>query len=77
MRTLNYLAGFVATLLVPALAYGHPGHGSATNQSGLSHYVTEPVHISGIVVVGLIAALTICGLLIWKNGFARWSQNRV
>lgn len=44
-----------ATILVPTVALGHPGHGT-TEPYSWAHYLTEPVHI---LAVGAIAAIAI------------------
>lgn len=42
MKTLFFVFVFSS---IPALAFGHPGHGT-TDPSSWRHYLTEPVHAS-------------------------------
>jgi hydrogenase/urease accessory protein HupE len=46
-------------LLVPTLAFAHPGHGH-TEPTSWTHYLTEPVHVALLV----IAAVTV---LAWRR----------
>ncbi len=50
----NLALAFTA-FVVPGLAVAHPGHGAGVD-SGLVHYLTEPLHV-GLVVLALGAAL--------------------
>lgn len=46
-------------LAVPALAAAHPGHGVPGSGASTLHYLTEPAHLGGailVVLVSLIAA---------------------
>ena len=45
-----------ATVLVPSVALGHPGHGATAPQSW-GQYLTEPVHFGGVAAVALVAIL--------------------
>ncbi len=46
-RLLLANVGFVPTLLLPALASAHPGHGPP-GQSPMMHLLTQPQHAVGI-----------------------------
>ena len=53
-RFSSALLTLIATLNVPTMVWGHPGHGDVA--SGPAHYVLEPVHalsIAGAVVLGI------------------------
>lgn len=60
MRTssaMRWVAGIAATLLVPSLAYAHPGSGPTGGLlPGLAHPLTGLDHIAAMVAVGLWAA---------------------
>jgi hypothetical protein len=43
----------VLALLLPAVAHGHPGHGSG-DPWGLVHHLTEPAHLAGAAVVAAL-----------------------
>lgn len=45
-----------ATVLSPAVALGHPGHGT-TEPHSWAHYLTEPVHIFGVAAIAAVAIL--------------------
>jgi hypothetical protein len=47
------LAITIVTILIPAAASAHPGHGSGETL-GLIHYLTAPFHVwSGLIAVGV------------------------
>ncbi len=51
------LALVLTAIVVPGLAVAHPGHGAGVD-SGLVHYLTDPLHV-GLVVLVLGAALLV------------------
>jgi len=44
-------------LLTPALASAHPGHGTLPSDT-LAHWLAEPAHAAGIVLVLALSAFT-------------------
>ncbi|MFC6337224.1 protein hupE [Pseudomonas sp. CCM 7891] len=63
--SLKKLLGAVALLLVPALAFAHPGHGDNGLMAGISHPLSGLDHLLAMVAVGLWAAQ--------QQGPARWA----
>jgi hypothetical protein len=43
----------VLALLLPAVAHGHPGHGSG-DPWGIVHHLSEPLHLAGAVAVAVL-----------------------
>ena len=39
-------------------ASAHPGHGSTSNQTGVLHYLTSPMHL-GIILLCVAAAIAV------------------
>ena len=64
---MNYTKAFsaLALLLVPALAFAHPGHGDNGLVAGISHPIGGLDHLLAMIAVGLWAAQ--------QNGAARWA----
>lgn len=64
---MNYKKTFsaLALLLVPALAFAHPGHGDNGLVAGISHPVGGLDHLLAMIAVGLWAAQ--------QKGAARWA----
>lgn len=60
-RRMILLAG---ALLLPSLAWAHPGHGEAGLLGGLSHPFSGLDHVLGMLAVGIWAARS--------NGWGRW-----
>ena len=50
-------------LLVPSIAFAHPGHGH-TDPGSWTHYLTEPFHVA--VLAGAVAAV-VTGALAWRR----------
>ncbi|HRX82759.1 MAG TPA: hypothetical protein P5307_27020 [Pirellulaceae bacterium] len=63
----------IGTLLCAAVAQAHPGHGEPGDDFGLTHYLTEPLHIG--VGLGLLVAAVCVSRLIWKSISGRLEQN--
>jgi putative copper export protein len=63
------LSAFLAIIcmLVPAIAFAHPGHGASEPDSWL-HYLTEPVHVIPLAIAVSLAVIT--GLA-WRRLRAR------
>jgi hypothetical protein len=58
MRNVAKQAGsLVVGVLIPAICWAHPGHGTQGGGWSVHHYFTEPVHLVG-------GALGLAGLLI-------------
>ena len=54
----------LTTALLPHAAWAHEGHGLETTLQGLTHWLSSPYHVAGLVTllglgiaVGLVAAL--------------------
>jgi urease accessory protein len=64
---MNYKQAFgtLALLLVPALAFAHPGHGDNGLVAGISHPIGGLDHLLAMLAVGLWAAQ--------QKGAARWA----
>jgi hydrogenase/urease accessory protein HupE len=45
----------IASLGTPPAAVVHPGHGKPWDGFSLVHYLTEPVHLLGVVALVLVA----------------------
>ena len=63
--SLNKLFATAALLLVPALAFAHPGHGDNGLVAGMSHPLGGLDHLLAMLAVGLWAAQ--------QKGAARWA----
>jgi hydrogenase/urease accessory protein HupE len=51
---------------VPAAAFAHPGHGATTTEpESWTHYLTEPVHLVGIVALAAIS-IGVAGV-VWRR----------
>jgi hypothetical protein len=48
------------------LAFAHPGHGDTEPDSWL-HYLTEPVHVIGLVAAIAIVAVAVIGLRAFRQ----------
>jgi hypothetical protein len=56
-RTVPAAVVAITALTVSSPASAHPGHGLAGGSYSLSHYVSEPLHLlGGLVVVAAFAA---------------------
>ena len=53
----------VAAVLVPATAWAHPGHGAGGGDWSVRHYLTEPDHLLG----GLVVALVVAGVFLLRT----------
>ncbi len=47
----------IASLGTPPAAVVHPGHGKPGDGFSLVHYLTEPVHLLGVVALVLVVVL--------------------
>ena len=58
---LKHVVGLCFGLVVASTASAHPGHGANTTADAgytMLHFLTEPIHLSGIAgVVALVAAV--------------------
>jgi urease accessory protein len=59
------IVGALALLLVPALAFAHPGHDESGLVAGISHPLSGIDHLLAMIAVGLWAAQ--------QKGAARWA----
>jgi len=57
MRRGILAASLVTTLLQSGIAVAHEGHGHPAWQSGVMHYVLNPVHAIPVLLVGCVALL--------------------
>lgn len=50
----------VLAMLIPSLAFGHPGHGE-TQPDTWMHFLSEPVHVISlaIAIVAIVALFTV------------------
>lgn len=53
-------------LILPAVAFGHPGHGSGSDSGSVMHYLTSPMHAVP-VAVGLLAAVFVIRRVLKSN----------
>ncbi|MCU1737282.1 MULTISPECIES: HupE/UreJ family protein [unclassified Pseudomonas] len=63
--TLKKILSTLALLLIPAVAFAHPGHGDSGWMAGVSHPISGIDHLLAMVAVGLWAAQ--------QQGTARWA----
>lgn len=57
MRRGILAAAMVVTCLQSTVAVAHEGHGHASWQTGVMHYVLNPVHAIPVLLVGCVALL--------------------
>lgn len=57
MRRGILAASMIATLLQSGVVLAHEGHGHPSWQSGVMHYVLNPVHAIPVLLVGCVAFL--------------------